>query len=172
MKKYVQYLSYIVRHKYYVGKECFKVGLYWRGLKHDISKLMPREFFPYTDHFYNNKSRIRDKTGYYDPLMQPDAFKVAWLHHQSLNDHHWQYWVLPNDVHDITFIPMSDDAILEMICDWMGAAQAQGKSREDVVNWYDVNKNKLRMHFKSREKVEALLNEMFGYKSADRKVIQ
>ena len=51
---YYKYLQYVIKHKYYVMIECFKVGLYWRGLVHDMSKFRPSEFIPYARYFYGD----------------------------------------------------------------------------------------------------------------------
>ena len=34
----------ITHHKLLVMQGCFKVGLYWQGITHDISKYTPTEF--------------------------------------------------------------------------------------------------------------------------------
>ena len=34
----------ITHHRHLVRKYCFAVGLYWRGLTHDLSKYSPTEF--------------------------------------------------------------------------------------------------------------------------------
>lgn len=34
----------ITYHKYLVMQGCFKVGLYWQGIFHDMSKYSPSEF--------------------------------------------------------------------------------------------------------------------------------
>ena len=47
MAKFFRYLSYVIRHRWFVMIECFKRGLIWRGLTHDLSKFHPSEFFPY-----------------------------------------------------------------------------------------------------------------------------
>ena len=36
----------ITRHRWAVRRLCFKVGLYWQGLTHDLSKYSPQEFLP------------------------------------------------------------------------------------------------------------------------------
>lgn len=87
--KYWKYLKYIVKHKYYVMIECFKMGIYWRGLTHDMSKFLPSEFFPYANYFYGNYPKLKEQVEY--------EFTVAWLKHQKRNPHHWQYWLLIND---------------------------------------------------------------------------
>jgi len=54
--KYLKYLKYILKHKWYVMIECFKNGLIWRGLMHDLSKFLPSEFIPYANFFYGNNN--------------------------------------------------------------------------------------------------------------------
>jgi hypothetical protein len=108
MKAHLQYLSYVLRHKWFVLVECWKMGLFWRGLVHDLSKFTPAEWFPYVRYFYGPKVEVKNTKVYdqaidkWTPLMEaPDSvkreFDVAWLHHQKRNSHHWQYWLLTPD---------------------------------------------------------------------------
>lgn len=39
--KTFKYLSYIIRHKWFVFIAACKLGIPWRGITHDLSKLMP-----------------------------------------------------------------------------------------------------------------------------------
>ncbi len=52
---YLKYLNYVIRHKWYVGMACFRNGLYWRAIVHDLSKLLPSELIPYARFFYQAK---------------------------------------------------------------------------------------------------------------------
>jgi len=63
MKKYLQYLSYVLRHKWHVSLECFHHGLYWRGITHDLSKFLPDEFIPYARYFYGSYRSILAYSG-------------------------------------------------------------------------------------------------------------
>lgn len=159
-------MSYVVRHKWYVGKECFQHRLYWRGITHDISKLLPSEFAPYANYFYGKDHDIkrgRDETGYYKPYDTGDhAFDFAWLLHQKRNRHHWQWWILPTDEEGVKLLDIPDKYILEMVCDWRGAGKAQGhKKPGELQKWYAANKNKMQLSQLSRFKVEQLLEEIF-----------
>lgn len=144
--KYWKYLKYIIRHKYYVAQECFKYGLYWRGIMHDMSKLLPSEFFAYADYFYANGDER--------------AFDMAWLKHQKRNDHHWQWWILNEDSGASKYMEMSWDAMTEMICDWVGAGKAMGKvsPKDDPFYetraWYRANQNKIRLNITTRQWVK------------------
>lgn len=35
----------ITHHRMLVAKYCFRLGLYWQGLTHDLSKYTPTEFW-------------------------------------------------------------------------------------------------------------------------------
>lgn len=153
---YLRYLWYVLRHKWFVLVECWRVGLYWRGVTHDMSKLLPSEFIPYARFFYGPKPVKRDPTGYYKPNDTGDAaFDFAWLLHQKRNDHHWQWWLLPKDDGTWTVFEMPLAARTEMLCDWRGAGRAQGTP--DTVAWYKANKDKLTLHERTRAWVEAQL---------------
>lgn len=96
-----KYLQAVLRHKRFVYQEGRKLGLtLWRCLIHDWQKFLPVEWFPYAQAFYGSGG---GKTG----KPQGDkAFDRAWLHHQHLGPHHWQYWlVIESDRLDLTYWP-------------------------------------------------------------------
>lgn len=156
--KHIKYASYVVRHKWFVLLECVKLGIPFRGLTHDWHKMLPREWFPYVNFFYGKKTP-RDSSGYYKPTDTGDqAFDKAWLHHQKLADHHWQWWILPEDEGGVKILPMSDNARREMLADWRGASKAQGfDGKDDLVAWYEKNKGKMQLHPETREWIESQL---------------
>ena len=40
-----QHFCTITKHRWKAREGCFRVGLYWQGLTHDLSKYSPTEFF-------------------------------------------------------------------------------------------------------------------------------
>ncbi len=79
----------ITRHRHMVRRYCFKLGLYWQGITHDLSKYSPTEFIPGCRYFQGNRSpnnREREVIGY----------SSAWLHHKGRNKHHYEYWTEGN----------------------------------------------------------------------------
>jgi hypothetical protein len=127
---FFKYLWYIIKHKWYVLIECWRRGLIWRGITHDLSKLRPSEFFPYMHYFYGQRD-LKDSDfwntdtvnsgmiiniqgeewymlGYWEKEKVWKAVKYkwkklfdqAWLAHQNRNDHHWQFWILVLDQGD------------------------------------------------------------------------
>ncbi len=76
----------ITHHKFLVMAGCFRVGLIWQGLLHDLSKYTPVEFLVGCKYYQgtmspNNAERL--KKGY----------SSAWLHHKGRNKHHLEYWI-------------------------------------------------------------------------------
>lgn len=159
--KYLRYSWYIVRHKYFVFIECCKLGIPFLGIIHDLSKLLPSEFFPYMNHFFGNKDyndikRGRNKTGYYKPYDTGDvAFDLAWFYHQKRNPHHWQYWVLPKDGAGFKALEIPLKYRKEMLADWRGAGKAQGTP--DTRAWYKANNHKLILGEETKKWIEEQL---------------
>ena len=138
MKKYLKYLKYLIRHKWFVMIECFKIGLYWQGIVHDMSKFLPNEFFPYVNYF-------QDHTTTFHESGQDIKFDTAWLKHIHRNPHHWQYWVIEECNGDTKILPMKPKYREEMLCDWAGAGKAQNNP-DSVAQWYEKNKDKMKFH--------------------------
>ncbi len=148
---HLQYLSYVLRHKWYVALGGLIFGAsWWRIVKHDWTKFLPSEWFPYVDHFYGGRD-----------VKRPHgrgivSFDRAWLHHLHWNDHHWQHWVLLNDDGTTEVLPMPDASIREMVADWYGAGYAI-HGTDDLDEWYEKSKTKMRLHQSTRDGVEILL---------------
>ena len=58
---YWKYFCYICNHKWNVGIECLKSGLYTHALTHDLSKFLPSEFIPYAKFFHFKNRAINYK---------------------------------------------------------------------------------------------------------------
>lgn len=153
MKKYIKYLQYVFRHKWFVFLECARFGLIWQGLTHDLSKFLPDEMIPYANYFYGGDTR---KDRFYTPSQGTEEFNYAWLKHQHRNPHHWQYYILQEDDGGKFPMRIPTKYIFEMVCDWRGAGRAQGFS--DTLGWYRANKDKMVLHPDTRQLVEDILN--------------
>ena len=108
------HLRTVQKHRKMVRKLCFKCGLYWQGLTHDLSKYSPTEFWNGVKYFTGTASPHvgeRKVKGYSD----------AWLHHHNRNKHHVEYWV---DIVDgkSTPVRMPFKYLAEMICDRVAAS--------------------------------------------------
>ena len=143
--RHLKYLSYVLRHKWYVFLECYKLGIPFQGIIHDWSKFRPSEWFPYVNFFYSSRPQIRDETGYYKPHDTGDeAFDFAWLLHQKRNKHHWQWWILPTDEEGLKIFNMPLKYRKEMLADWRGAGRAQGTPNTRL--WYEKHAKDMTLH--------------------------
>lgn len=117
----LKHLKLVIVHKYYVGVECFKMGLYWQGLVHDLSKFSLVELTESAKYFTGKGSPI-------DEAKKDKGYSDAWQHHKGRNKHHWQYWT---DFKEGKVYPLEipDKYIKEMICDVRGASRAYLKEK-------------------------------------------
>lgn len=169
--KYLKYLSYVIRHKWFVFCECCSAGLFWRGIIHDWSKLLPSEFFPYAKYFYGNYKSIQEfngdvrnkylSSGCYKERID-EKFDFAWLLHQKRNRHHWQWWLLREDNGGVKILDMQPKYRCEMFCDWLGAGRAQRAG--PVWEWYDANMEKMQLSEDTRIEIDYMVEtERFFY---------
>lgn len=156
MKAHLNYLKYVLRHKWFVFQACLELRVpLFIAIFHDWDKFLPDEFLPYAHFFHNpdgTKKQVRDKSGYYKPDDTGDsAFDMAWLAHARRNKHHWQYWVLATSGAEKVF-KIPEVYLREMLADWRGAGRAQGTP--DTVNWYHINRDKMKLHPDTRQWIE------------------
>ena len=115
---------------------------------HDASKTSKEEYSAYAEWFYGDHQ---------DEDKAKDAFDLAWAHHQNLNDHHWQYWVLIQDTDEPKYKPldMPEPAIYEMLCDWHSFSARDQEST--AYNWYNKNKENMLLSDKTIATIDSLI---------------
>jgi len=161
--KHLQYLSYMLRHKWFVFLECCKLGIPLLGIIHDWSKFLPSEWLPYADYFYGKGKKgikeDKDEISYYKTENTNDfSFNFAWLLHQKRNKHHWQWWILQEDNGGKVVFPMPLKYRKEMLADWKGTGRAQGAPNTSA--WYRNNRHKMLLDEQTRQWIEKALREM------------
>ncbi len=156
MEKYIKHFIIITKHKYYVGVECFKRGLYWQGITHDLSKYSFTEFFTSAKYFQGDNSLINKEKA-------EKGYLVAWLNHKAKNKHHWIYWT---DMKDGEWFgaPMPEKYIQEMVCDFIGAGKAYNREAwtpdEPIKYYMKTESKKMLLDEKTRDRFEKLLKEI------------
>ena len=73
---FFRHLRTITKHRHKVISHCFKIGIGFQGLRHDLSKYSPSEFFCGVKYYQGTRSpneREREVFGY----------SSAWLHHKG-----------------------------------------------------------------------------------------
>lgn len=116
----------ITSHRIEVMKNCFKAGLYYQGIVHDLSKYSPTEFITGALHYQGDKSPNEGERSEY-------GYSKAWIHHKGRNRHHYEYW---NDYNPVTHrtegVEMPPRYFVEMICDRIAASKIyKGSSYTD-----------------------------------------
>jgi hypothetical protein len=140
-KAYKHFLK-ICKHKHYVRKYCWKVGLYRQGIMHDMSKFSPTEFFEGVKYYQGTDSPI-------NACKADKGWSAAWMHHKGRNKHHYEYW---QDNFDNGGEPilMPYKYVLEQLCDYLGAGRAyMGKDftyQKEYEWWLNRSKNPMAMH--------------------------
>ena len=119
----LKHFATITYHRWLVCGGCFRVGLYWRGLTHDLSKYSPKEFWTGVRFYQGNRSpnaAERDQKG----------FSEAWMHHKGRNRHHYEYWTDMNmETGRYEAVPMPRKYLIEMVMDRRAACIVyQGKA--------------------------------------------
>lgn len=114
-------------HKYWVAYYCFKCGLYWQGITHDLSKFSFVEFWESVKFYKGTSSPI-------PVAKQEQGYSTAWQHHKGRNPHHYEYWT-DNYDKGTTTIKMPLKYAIELICDYLGAARAYESANN--TNLYD-----------------------------------
>ena len=123
----------ITEHRREVRKICFRLGLYYQGLTHDLSKYSIAEF-PYGVYYYQ---------GFRSPNMgerEKKGYSSAWLHHKGRNKHHFEYWTDYNPAGGgIVPARMPAKYLCEMYADRVAASKTYNKghySNDFPINYY------------------------------------
>lgn len=121
-QRFLGHLHTVNRHRRMVRKLCFKCGLYWQGLTHDLSKYSPVEFWNGVKFYTGTKSpHVGEREAY--------GHSKAWIHHHNRNKHHAEYWqdIRPNGTTEP--ITMPPRYLAEMLCDRVAASKIYLKDK-------------------------------------------
>lgn len=129
----IRHFMTITKHRWMVRKHCFKVGLYWQGLTHDLSKYTPSEFFVGVKYYQGTRSpnsKEREEIGY----------STAWMHHKGRNKHHFEYWTdISIQTRRYEPVKMPPRYFVEMVMDRIAACKIyNGKNytQADPIGYY------------------------------------
>ena len=115
--RFFGHLKTITRHRHLVIRHCAKAGIFWQGLRHDLSKYSPTEFFQGVRYFDGTHSPTEDE-------RKDLGYSLAWMHHKGRNPHHWEYWT-DYSTKERRYVPiaMPRRYMAEMICDRVAASK-------------------------------------------------
>ncbi len=155
----IGHIKTINHHKMLVMQGCFRLGLYWQGLTHDLSKYTWPELRIGLRYFRDDQSPHngeREKYGY----------STAWLHHKGRNKHHAEYWIdytADTDPKDrcVTGMRMPVKYVIEMFVDRISASKNYRKDQyrdTDPLKYYEKRKHYMVVHDDTRKQLEILLH--------------
>lgn len=128
IKRHVVYLKTILVHKWFVLVAGRRVGVsVWQLLCHDLSKLLPSEYFPYLRKFGGLP-------------ISDEEWDAARRRHYRRNPHHHNYWVA-----DDLPTPMPERYVREMVADWLAAGRTYTGSW-DIQPWLSARARHMKLH--------------------------
>lgn len=137
----IKHFITITRHRHKVMRYCFKVGIGFQGLFHDLSKYSFIEFW------------IGAK--YYTGSSSPNAYErkekgysLAWMHHKGRNKHHYEYWTdIVGEAYAPVLIPIK--YLKESLCDRIAASKVYLKNKytcSSSLEYFERRKDENQMH--------------------------
>lgn len=163
----IKHFRTITKHRHKVMHYCFKVGIGFQGLFHDLSKYSFREFW--------------EGAKYYTGKCSPNAlarkekgYSLAWMHHKGRNKHHFEYWTDAVDkVYQPVLIPIK--YLKESFCDRIAASKIYMKkdyTDSAALNYFITREDAKQMELLSAKVLEVWLRwvEEIGQKAAFKRV--
>ena len=150
----IKHFKTITKHRHAVIRHCFKCGIGFQGLFHDLSKYSLTEFIPGAKYYVGTKNPNEKEREVY-------GYSLAWMHHKGRNKHHFEYWV------DINMqskryepVPMPKRYVTEMFCDRVAACKIyRGKDYTDssALEYYIRGNARAKMHVETADLLEEWL---------------
>lgn len=156
---WIKHFSTITKHRHQVIRHCAKAGIFWQGVRHDLSKYTPTEFL----------NGIRNYQGYRSPNEQEretKGYSEAWMHHKGRNRHHFEYWTDYNPkTKKVEPVMMPLRFVAEMFCDRLAASKIYNKenyNNTQPLDYFLKGKDRRIIHPQTSDLLESwlvLLNE-------------
>lgn len=156
MGSFIKHFITVHNHRKLVRKGCFKVGLYYQGLTHDLSKYSLSEFLVGAKYYQGDRSPNNAE-------REDKGYSKSWLHHKGRNKHHFEYWTDYGAVDGsarIVPVPMPDKYIVEMVMDRIAASKIyKGKDYNNrcPLEYLNHGKSEKVIHKDTLNKLEYIL---------------
>ena len=150
----IKHFMTITRHRNKVIAHCFKAGIGWQGLFHDLSRYSPTEFIPGAKYYLGDRSPTEKE-------RELNGSSVAWMHHKGRNKHHFEYWTDVNvETKNYEPVEMPLKYLIEMFCDRIAASKIyQGDKYTDAsaLNYYNRGRARDKIHQNTAATLEVWL---------------
>ena len=149
-----QHFKTITKHRFLVMCGCFRVGLIWQGLTHDLSKYSPTEFWVGARYYQGTRSPNTAE-------REDKGYSEAWMHHKGRNKHHYEYWTdMSKETRNYESVEMPRKYLVEMVMDRRAACMTyQGKAYTDgsALKYFMGSRERDLMHSNTRMQLEYIL---------------
>ena len=162
MMKAWQHFKTITTHKMWVMRYCFKIGLYWQGLTHALSKYSPTEFLVGMKYYQGDRSPNNAE-------REDNGMSKSWMHHKGRNNHHFEYWIDYGINCDtiIKGVPMPRRYVAEMIMDRISASRnylGDAYTHHEPLDYFLKSKEMISfIHPQTKKELEGLLRILDKY---------
>ena len=166
--KFFKHLWVVIKHKHNVLKYASKLGIFWTGLVHDMSKFTPLEFNRSVKYFHGHKSPTIVERG------ENDNFSYICVAHTGRNKHHWQYWVdYTNQDIIVNRIPYRNS--LEYVADVLSASKVYNPKNFNYMvayNYFKEHSKFYLMHPANKEFILWCIKEIndFGFSAVKKRI--
>ena len=157
MNRFWGHLKTITHHRHLVMRGCFRMGLYWQGLTHDLSKYSPTEFWAGVRFFQGTRSPNTAE-------RETNGYSLAWMHHKGRNRHHFEYWIdyciAPDGHVYMGGCKMPLRYVAEMFCDRIAACKTYLKEQYTDAAPYEYylrSKSHILIHPETSDTIEEML---------------
>ena len=153
----VKHFKTITKHRHVVIKHCFKAGILWQGLRHDLSKYSPAEFMPGAKYYVGFRSPNEGE-------RERNGHSLAWIHHKGRNKHHFEYWTDYNTKSKVVEpLKMPMKYVAEMFCDRVAAGKIYNGDKytdQSPLEYFLRAKGRRVIHPETSDLLESLLTEL------------
>lgn len=153
-KKAIGHFKTITKHRNKVIVHCYKAGILWQGLRHDLSKYTPTEFIPGVKYYTGKKSPNEGE-------REDKGYSLAWLHHKGRNRHHFEYWTDYNiETKKVEPVEMPYNFLVEMFCDRVAASKiynGANYTQKDPLSYFERGRARRTVNQKTSDELEMLL---------------
>ncbi len=152
--KAIRHFATITRHRHRVIAHCFRAGIGWQGLRHDLSKYTPAEFMAGAKYYQGTRSPNEVERELF-------GYSPAWLHHKGRNRHHFEYWTDYNpQTKTVEPVKMPLKYVAEMFCDRVAASkiyQGDNYTSQHPLDYFMRGKPRRRIHPDTSDLLEGWL---------------
>ncbi len=150
----IKHFNTITKHRNKVIANCFRAGIGFQGLFHDLSKYSYTEFSAGVRFYQGTRSpneMERETLGH----------SLAWMHHKGRNRHHFEYWTDYNPVSKkMEPVEMPIKYVKEMFCDRLAASKiynGRNFNNSMPLEYFERGKARRIIHPATSDLLESLL---------------